>query len=270
MQVLDHGYVELVDLMPADGNLVAAVARAARVSYAAGTKSTRSDSGLVAYMLLHGHWSPFDQVKLQFRVRCPLFVRAQWYRHWSWDYNEESARYSEVREEYYLPEHFRAQDTKNRQGSTSDLPPTANELARGLFKLHMEDGLEHYHGALDEAKIAREQARMVLPQAMYTTFLATVSLRDLAHFLRQRLDTHAQWEIRQYASAIHGILLDVDTEMVNLLERYVLGARTMSAEVSRLLRLATGGVDLTRLAQEHMITLTKREWDWVDSWSKGE
>jgi thymidylate synthase (FAD) len=234
--VLDHGVVELLDLMPADGNLIKAVADTARVSYAGGTTRTSTDAGLVEYLLLHGHVSPFDQVKFKFLVKCPRFVRDQWYRHWSWDYDEESARYSEVAEEYYVPDHLRVNDAKNKQATSKLVEDPAMALA--LLQDTSQRSYEAYKELLGdlekgEVGVAREQARLVLPHSMYTTFRATCSLRDLGFFLRQRLDTLAQWEIRQYAAAIRDILAGVDTEMLDLLDNHVIGSTTMSSRIAR-------------------------------------
>lgn len=258
--------------MPREGSLIQAIADTARVSYGAGTTRKRDDKGLVEYLIMNKHWSPFDQQKFLFRVHCPLFVRAQWYRHWSWDYNEESGRYSEVKEEYHIPSHLRVNDQKNRQ-ATSQLLEDPGWLIRRMGEAQ-QDAYEGYQELLG-AKVAREQARMVLPQSMYTTFRATCSLRQLIFFIQQRRDPHAQWEIRQYAEAIHAFLLERDVDLVNMLENHVWGARTMSGEVSRLLRLALQAMDRTEvgellgnLGENDSVHLSKHEVEWLEGWLK--
>jgi thymidylate synthase (FAD) len=261
-EVLDHGSVELIDLMPRSGYLVAAIAEAARVSYAGGTKSFREDLALVQYLLYHRHWSPFDQVKLKFRVRCPLFVRSQWYRHWSWDYNEESARYSTVREEFHVPEVLRAQDSKNRQSS---LGKVGRQEDLGQVILATEQASYSAYNLLLGDGVAREQARMVLPQAMYTTFIGTVSLRDLLVFLKQRCDTHAQWEIRQYAKIILGILAEIDPILTTTVENYFINAVELTRDQWNLVRkmLITYGPPAPRGWQGYG-GLTKHEREGLD------
>jgi thymidylate synthase (FAD) len=99
----------------------------------------------------------------------------------------------------------------------------------------MGDTYTTYHTLLDEG-VGREQARMILPQAMYTTFIGTVSLRDLLVFLRQRLDTHAQWEIRQYAGVILGILADIDPVLTTTVENYFINAVELTRDQWNLVR----------------------------------
>lgn len=274
VEVLDHGYVELVDVMPRGGDLIAALARSARVSYTQPTlddadpeaSASRSDKGLAAYLMSHGHVSPLDQIKLQFIVQCPRFVRDQWYRHWSWDYNEVSARYMEMPELYYVPpaSQVRAQSTSNKQGRGDLL----GETTIGWFISKVTDRcsqlFKEYRYAVGERGMAKELARVMLPHGTYTRFQATVSLRDLAFFLRQRTDPHAQWEIRQYAEAIGGMLRELDPEAYKLLDNYLIRSVNLPANAAEVLAAFLSRVDLEALPV--YMDLPKRDRQLVDTW----
>lgn len=181
--------------------LDAQIVRAARVSYGKGTKSFREDEKLIRYLLTHEHWSPFEMVEFKFHVKAPIFVARQWFRHRTASVNEVSARYSVVEDEYYIPEHWRLQDTKNKQGSVGKLDGLTDALVTDAYTEAVEMAFEAYKSLLT-AGVAREMARMVLPVSVYTQFYWKQDLRNLLHFLKLRLDPHAQWEIRQYAEAI--------------------------------------------------------------------
>ena len=208
MEVLDKGFIELIDHMGNDQTVVAA----ARVSYLSESKGPEQDAKLIHYMMEHGHTSPFEHVMFTFRIKCPLFVRGQWHRHRTWKYNEISRRYTSEEIELYMPTKWRLQATDNKQSSLEETLPIDARLENeylgesGLpfqdcFIHHCETAIFLYESMLDIG-IAREMARMVLPQNMYTTFYGTVDLHNLLHFLKLRLDPHAQYEIRVYAEAI--------------------------------------------------------------------
>lgn len=201
MQVLDKGFVELVDSMGNDMSVV----RAARVSYNkdTGSKGEEADKKLVGYLMKHRHTSPFESVAFTFHVKAPLFVFRQWHRHRTWSYSELSARYTEMTDEFYVPDTWRLQDTKNRQGSDGESwePETWKVGLNHITQLAMST----YQAMLDGG-VAREQARMVLPVNLYSRMFATVDLHNLFHFLKLRLDKHAQYEIRVYAEAILEII----------------------------------------------------------------
>jgi len=197
--VLDKGYVELIDVMGNDNTVVAA----ARVSYLGESKGPDKDKKLISYMMKHGHTSPFEHVVFQWRIKCPLFVRSQWHRHRTWAYNELSRRYTSENIEFYYPVEWRSQDTKNKQGSL-DVPIEVSVDFDG----HMLNSLTLY-GYMIECGIAKEQARMILPQNLYTIFYGTVDLHNLFHFLKLRNSEHAQWEIKEYAIAMEDIIKDI-------------------------------------------------------------
>lgn len=195
-KVLDKGFVRLVDFVGGDQKAV----ESARVSFDCVSKGPQRDRKLIEYLIKNEHLSPFEHSVFQFHIKCPIFVARQWMRHRIASYNEISARYTQVREEFYFPEKFRAQDKNNLQGSV-DSNLLDNER---MLKIY-EDALKHSYKAykdLIEAGAAREMARMVLPVSMYTQYYWTINARSLLNFIKLRTDPHAQYEIRLYANTI--------------------------------------------------------------------
>jgi len=200
-QVLDHGLVRLVDHMGDDLSIV----RAARVSYDADWRTGEDDGKdgkLIAYLMKNHHTSPFEAVTFTFEVKAPLFVFRQWHRHRTWSYNEVSARYSELPEEFYVPElhDITEQSTSNKQMRTNAQHPQAM-LMQSYMRKSMLDAFALYKELLAQG-CPRELARGVLPTSTYSRMFATVDLHNLFHFLRLRLHEHAQKEIRVYAEAM--------------------------------------------------------------------
>lgn len=196
--LLDKGYVELQDFMGDDLSIV----NAARVSFLGESKGDIKDKKLLNYLLRHAHTSPFEMVEFKLRVKCPLFVARQWMRHRVWNYNEVSRRYTSEELDFYIPETWRLQSTDNKQCSSGDAEQQMQAQFTQQMQQHVEQALNTYNKMID-AGIAREQARMVLPQNMYTTFVGKVDGHNLMHFMKLRMDEHAQYEIRVYADAIY-------------------------------------------------------------------
>ena len=196
VKVLDKGFVRLVDFMGGDQGVV----DAARVSYGGTSKGPEQDKKLLAYLLKHKHETPFEHAVFKLHVKTPIFVMRQWIRHRMASYNEISARYTEVKDEFYIPTQWRAQDLKNKQGSVA-APALDHAKLTELFEGQVKAALKTYKELLD-AGVARELARMVLPVNSYTEFYWTINARALMNFLSLRADVHAQWEIQQYAEAI--------------------------------------------------------------------
>jgi thymidylate synthase (FAD) len=197
--VLDKGFVRLVDYMGGDARIVAA----ARVSYGAGTRTMREDRGLIHYLYRNAHTSPFEQVQLTFHCKLPLFVARQWIRHRTARVNELSGRYSMMRDEFYLPPAGRVQyqSTDNKQGSGAPMPHAFSEAVVSELKSEQSALYQSYSSMLD-AGVARELARVNLPLSLYTEWYWQIDLHNLFHFLRLRLDPHAQYEIREYAQVL--------------------------------------------------------------------
>lgn len=208
IDVLDRGFVRLVEHMGSDLSIV----RAARVSYDADWRAGEDegkDAKLIAYLLKNKHTSPFEAVVFTFEVKAPIFVFRQWHRHRTWSYNEVSARYTELDEGYYLPvvENITTQSTDNKQMRTDVEHPSA-ALLQSKIDSGCEAAFNDYRSLLRQG-CPRELARSVLPVAAHSRMFATVNLHNLLHFLRLRMHEHAQYEIRVYAEAIHKIISDI-------------------------------------------------------------
>ena len=200
----DIGFVRLVEATP---DADATVVRAARVSYGKGSKTPEEDKKLIAYLLKHHHGTPFEHNSLTFHVKCPIFVMRQWVRHRiGQSFNEISGRYTEMKDEMYVPKVFRAQDTKNKQGSVdADLD---HAKANAVTFNSCRNSYENYQQLLDLG-VAKEMARMVLPLNLYTEFYWTVNARSLMEFIRLRSESHAQWETREYSNALADLFCQV-------------------------------------------------------------
>lgn len=198
-EVLDHGFVRMVDYMGGD----LAISRAARQSYDAPPRE--EDGKLIDYLLRNKHTSPFEAVAITFEVHAPIFVFRQWHRHRTWSYNELSARYTPLPEEYYIPKvgHLGVQSKSSKQARDLSEPedPQWAAATRELMAGTNERAFEAYHTML-EAGVPRELARSVLPLATYSNMFATVNLLNLFRFCSLRQHEHAQYEIRVYADAM--------------------------------------------------------------------
>jgi thymidylate synthase (FAD) len=226
--VLDKGFVRLVDYLGGDGRVV----QAARVSYGAGTKSYREDAALIDYLLRNRHTSPFEQVVLTFHIKLPIFVARQWVRHRSARLNEISARYSVMKDEFYLPrpEDTALQSADNKQGRSAE-PLEAARAAEVIAVL--EDGQKTAYSAyreLVESGLARELARINLPLSTYTEWFWQIDLHNLFHFLELRLDSHAQKEIRLYAETLLEIAKKIAPLSCGSFERRILGGVSFSRD----------------------------------------
>lgn len=190
----------LIDQMGDDS----AIVQAARVSYGQGTKTPSEDTALIRYLMRHWHTTPFEMVEFKFRIKCPIFVARQHFRHRTASINELSARYSVMKNEFWIPREFRGQSSINKQGSEGVLDDT--EMT--LYSKYVES-CEHSFKAYEDlitAGVSREIARCVLPMSTMTEFYWKIDLHNLLHYLRLRLDVTAQQEIRELAQMIFGIL----------------------------------------------------------------
>ena len=198
--VLDKGFVRLVDYFGGDQRIV----QSARVSYGEGTKSVSQDGALIDYLLRHQHTSPFEQVVMTFHVKMPIFVARQWVRHRTGRMNEVSGRYSIMKDEFYVPAEDKVapQSTDNKQGRATEAfdKETADKIINQLEE-GQKAAYESYNELIDSG-LAREIARINLPLSLYTEFYWEMDLHNLFHFLKLRLDSHAQYEIRVYAQVI--------------------------------------------------------------------
>lgn len=204
VDVLDHGFVRLVDNMGSDLSIV----RAARVSYDAAWRAGEdhgSDERLIRYLWKNHHTTPFEAVTLTFEVKAPIFVFRQWHRHRTWSYNELSARYRELPEEFYVPDPavITTQSTSNKQMRTDEPHPMARHISKAI-EAQCRDAFQRYKALIEEG-CPRELARSVLPVATYSHMFATTNLLNLMKFLTLRCDAHAQYEIRVYSDAMRDL-----------------------------------------------------------------
>ena len=261
LEVLDHGFVRVIDYMGDD----AAIVQAARVSYGRGTRRVSEDSGLIRYLMRHRHSTPFEMCEIKYHVKLPIFIARQWIRHRTANVNEYSARYSIMDREFYIPapEQLAAQSIANRQGRGDVL--SGNEAADVLALLRDDAArnYDHYAYMLNEDPaddsrqgLARELARMNLTLNTYTQWYWKTDLHNLFHFLSLRADPHAQYEIRVYAEAM---LTTVDAWVplaAQAFRDYRLGAATLSAGMLAVVKRKLAGQTVTQPDSG----LNKREW----------
>ena len=198
-EVLDDGFVRVVDYMGCDESVV----QAARVSYGKGTKKLNEDRGLIRYLLRHDHTTPFEMAEIKLHLRVPMDCWRQWIRHRTASINEYSTRYSlaiDASQKTAAGE-WRTQSKDNKQGSEGFL-----EIGLGTQLTMQEQELQDFsrrvYNERVEKGIAREQARKDLPLSTYTEAYWKIDLHNLLHFLLLRMHPHAQFEIRSYANVI--------------------------------------------------------------------
>jgi len=217
------GKVELVEHMGSDLTVV----NSARVSFGKHkTEFDDNDKKLVDYLIRHRHTSVLEHNFVTFRFKVPLFVRSQHHRHRTWSYNEISRRYTDFNIEFYQPTEFRKQHKTNRQASTDetfdpdfysaglDMSHRASTLVSGHFK----DSLNLFNKLID-AGICKEQARMVLPQSMYTEYYGSANLSNILKFVDLRTHEGAQWEIQKVGEAVLQIVSELYPETVGAYRR---------------------------------------------------
>ena len=224
INVLDKGYVRYIDSLGDDQRIV----ETARVCYKSPSKGPKTDRILLRYLLENQHTSPFESCNITFNIKMPIFVMRQFVRHRTFRLNEMSARYTEMTDDFYYPSEWRKQDDVNRQGSvkednfnpniTFSLHTTGafNDAttnvsykdASTVLKETCENSYSVYKSLIN-AGVAKEMARMILPVNLYTEIYVNCDVHNLMHFLKLRMDSHAQWEIRQYANAMYDIFKEL-------------------------------------------------------------
>ncbi len=239
IKVLDHGFIRLIDYMGSDDRIV----QTARVSYGAGTKTLREDAGLIDYLLRHEHTSPFEHVVFEFHCKMPIFVARQWIRHRTARLNEISGRYSVMKAEFYVPprDKISFQSLDNKQGrNPEDVPPELQNKVIELLKQDQENIYGNYEEMIDD-NIARELARINLPLSTYTEWYWQMDLKNMFHFLRLRMDSHAQWEIQQYGRAMAEVVKAVCPLAYASFERHMVnGARFSAEEIAAIKQVMAG------------------------------
>lgn len=213
IQVLDKGYIDLVDTLGTDLTPV----NAARASFKKRSdEMNEKDERLLHFLAENGHTAPYRHAMLQFEIHAPLMVARQWWKHCigsahqgpldlsmcnAW--NEASGRYVDLTEEFYVPtpSEWRGAPANKKQGSEGHIGTTDGWYLTAALEEYIDEGLRLFEHAKKQG-VATEQARLFLPAyGVYTTWYWTVSLQALCHFFNLRLDSHAQFEIREYAKA---------------------------------------------------------------------
>lgn len=227
IKILDHGHVALVDVFGDD----ARIARTARGSYGKGTKTVNDDRGLIRRLMKDRHTSPFEMGEVLFHLKIPIFVARQLVRHRTANINEVSARYSELPNEFYIPEpeHCGPQSTDNKQGRTAAQNDIKARKARQNISESVRQSYDHYDSLLNVSETSREISRIVLPTAIYTEMYWKCDLHNFFHFSKLRLDPHAQYEIRVMARAMFDLVRPHFPIATTAFDDYIQNAKTFSA-----------------------------------------
>jgi len=225
VSVLDTGFVEYVDHMGSDLSIV----NAARVSF--NKESTweehdheghgilsAKDSKLINYLAKHQHWTPFAHTSITLRIKAPISIRTQLFKHKvGFVENEISRRYVSYEPDLYYP-YFRGKPTNGAKQGSDDFitDPKVKQQIDRIYRENANKAIEVYNELL-AAGVAPEQARFVLPQGVYTEWWWTGSLSAYARVYKQRIDPHAQWEVQEYARAIGDIIEPLFSESWSVL-----------------------------------------------------
>ena len=265
INVLDHGFVRVIDYMGDDS----AIVQSARVSYGKGTKKISNDQGLIKYLMRHRHSTPFEMCEIKFHIKLPIFIARQWIRHRTANVNEYSARYSILDKEFYIPsiENIASQSTINNQGRGEVLSSEEASNVISILKADAEQTYANYESLLNESSegevldenksgIARELARMNLTLNTYTQWYWKIDLNNLLHFLALRADDHAQYEIKVYADAMLDIVKKWVPITYSAFDDYRVGGTELSAKEVNFLRKLIKGENPS--FEEEGIS--KREW----------
>ncbi len=196
------GFVECLDVFGDD----LLVVNAARVSFNKEThEMTDRDGKLINYLAKNGHITPFFHPQVRFRIKMPIFVAREWFRHQiGFARNEVSRRYVDSEPEFYVPQICRQRDANLKQGSKQEVVKDNVMCLTAMEEVN--NTARHIYKGLLEYGVCPEQARMVLPQSMYTEFIETGSLSAYARLCGLRLDPHAQKEIQEYAEAVSKLI----------------------------------------------------------------
>jgi thymidylate synthase (FAD) len=228
-----------------------AIVDAARISVTGASKKSETRA-LIRYLMRHKHTSPFEMVEFKFHVKVPIFVARQWLRHRTASVNEISGRYSVLPSEFYVPEEYHAQSSTNHQGSGSHIDVDSTEQtascnqAFGVYERLIEQG------------VAREEARIHLPLGTMTEFIWKQNLHNLLHFLRLRMDSHAQPEIQEPARQIWKLIESIVPLTCEAFKDFVIDAVVLSGPEVRGQVTGKGEV---REYQEKMELLSKYGWN---------
>jgi thymidylate synthase (FAD) len=252
--VLDKGYVELCDYMGGDESIV----RCARQSYGKDEDELTPEmiDRQICDMLRNGHSSPFEQVVFQFNLKMPIFVQRQFCRHRTARVNEISGRYTKFdKDNFHVPGEWALLSRKSYSDETC-YEQASLETLKKIIGENNESSYNAYQKLLDTSGIPYELARLNLPLTLYTEFYWQIDLHNLLHFLKLRMDEHAQKEIRQYAITLYKIVKDICPIAINYFTEYQLNAVTLSEKEIKCLSKILN-VELSQLPENERGVLKK-------------
>lgn len=234
------GFVYLKDRM---GESEMDIVDMARMSFMdeADNHTHAENVGLLRYLMRGRHTSPFEGIVFKFHVKCPIFIARQWLRHRTAAVNEQSARYCQMTDEFYVPTQFFEQSDSNKQGSGGPVDEDTNKYLQGRFEKMNADAFALYLESIEGFGVSKEDARIQLNVGLYTQFYWVINLHNLLHFLNLRTDPHAQHQFRKYACAIEDTLRPMYPETFRAFEDYIKESVTFSRqEVQALIQLVKG------------------------------
>ncbi|HYI44025.1 MAG TPA: FAD-dependent thymidylate synthase [Actinomycetota bacterium] len=200
LRLFEHGFVRLDSAMADDLSVI----NSARVSFAVRKDEMDDrDAGLIKFLMRDRHGTPFEHNSFRFHIRCPIFVAREWFRHRVGSFNEESARYHKLSDDFYLPDVQAVRSQVGKPGAYSFEPvdeAIANETRDTFQRIYKE--LYAEYNEMIEKGVAKELARAILPFGIFTQFYWTLNARALMNFLSLRNAQTAQYEIRMYADAV--------------------------------------------------------------------
>ena len=236
----NKGYIKLINFMGSDQD----IGNSARISYGKANQGKECEN-LINYLMEHDHSSPFEMAEFMFEVKAPLFIARQWMRHRTASYNEISLRYTEPTKDYYIPNIFREQSKTNKQGSISIARDNAIERRLKLeYEATMESSWDSYRYLIDNG-VCKEQARGILPTAFYTTFIYKTNLKNLLHFIKLRMHSTAQAEIRWYAEQIAEIIAKKFPITWQAFKKFKIDSITLTKQQIEVINKAINGNFLT-------------------------
>lgn len=261
--VLDHGFVALVDYMGGDDS----IERAARVSYGKGTRKTSDQRNLLRYLISHKHTSPLEQCVMTFHIGMPVVAMRQFVRHRTARLNEYSGRYSEMPQIFYTAkqENCGFQSTSNKQGRANQVLSDEDyqEYLKDIAHSRLTD--EKFYKKWLNKGLAKELARNELPLSIYTYMYWQIDLHNMFHLLRLRLDSHAQYEIREYARVLAGYAKEIAPICFEAFEDYSLYAKSFSYIEMQIIQELAKGNTIENLKPFENWGLSKRESEALDN-----
>ena len=263
---LNFGYVRLIDVMGNDAD----IEMAARLSYGQGTRPVSKTRHLIRYLWRHEHTSPFEMGELKFSLKMPIFVARQFIRHRTASVNEYSGRYSEMINEFYIPDEdrLRLQSASNKQGSedSDDLEPYKKGAILDLIVNHTISSYDIYQQILGTG-LTRELSRIILPTSNFTEMVWKIDLKNFLHFVKLRMDEHAQEEIRKLANLMYEMVKDFFPLTCEAFEDYTLNSIKLSRVEREIIQrclnkeLLLDEIDASELSNREKIELAAKVGD---------